>query len=606
MSRKTIGIIGVGPRGLSILERIVALSLSHQEETFNIVIFDPYLPGSGCHTLEQPDYLLVNTVAEQITMFADDSVTGAKNILSGPTFYQWLCEQKPGPGIPLTIHPDGYYSRKLFGQYLNWVFYYIQEFATPDVSITYIPLEVVDIDKDVNFWSAKTEDGQYHKLDYIFVTTGHTKPNKSVNDSAIEIQNPYPIADKLAGIGNEHTIAIKGMGLTMCDVVAELTQGRCGKFARDENGRLTYIPSGSEPNIIAYSRAGLPLSGRAMNQKGASIQYKAKFLTAMKVKELRDKGSIDFLHHVLPLLICDMEYAYYEAYITDKQGTIEAKKFCNSYLFSSVAKRAELIHRCIKIEDRFSWHKLISPIPMHVLSSRAEYSLWLNEYLENDLFEAKRGNVSSPIKSASDVLRDLRDMIRDVIDFKGLTEESHRWVDAIFIPIMNRIAVGPPKERIEEMLALVDSGVLCIDFGPLPNVALNLETAQVTLQSSVWPEYEKIADVLVHAQISMHSPKDDGTELWKQLLSKGYARLYFNGNYHPGGIDVSHNMQVINREGVTHQNMWALGVPTEGNKFYTFIVPRPGVNSTAIVDAGKAVNQLFDCIAQQQREVSYA
>ncbi|MGM3186213.1 hypothetical protein [Musicola paradisiaca] len=52
-------------------------------------------------------------------------------------------------------------------------------------------------------------------------------------------------------------------------------------------------------------------------------------------------------------------------------------------------------------------------------------------------------------------------------------------------------------------------------------------------------------------------------------------------------------MQVLNKNGEIHKNMWALGLPTEGNKFYTFIVPRPGVNSTAIVDAGKAVNQLL-------------
>ncbi|KGY07586.1 hypothetical protein [Vibrio sinaloensis] len=52
-------------------------------------------------------------------------------------------------------------------------------------------------------------------------------------------------------------------------------------------------------------------------------------------------------------------------------------------------------------------------------------------------------------------------------------------------------------------------------------------------------------------------------------------------------------MNVINATGDVHQNMWALGMPTEGSKFYTFIVPRPGVNSTAIVDAGKAVNALF-------------
>ncbi|WP_051288065.1 FAD/NAD(P)-binding protein [Photobacterium halotolerans] len=606
MSVNNVGVIGVGPRGLGVVERIIASAMNNIEAEINLLIFDPYLPGSGCHTTDQPDHLLVNTVAEQITMFADDSVVEAGNILSGPTFYQWLCEQRPSADIPAKIHPDGYYSRKLFGQYLNWVFNYILEFASVRLNISYLPLEVVDIEKYEGGWSVQTEDENWHKLDYVFITTGHTKPELAEEQSGLEICDPYPIKEKLSEIHRGDTVAVKGMGLTMCDIMAELTVGRGGEFFRSDNGRLAYAPSGNEPQLIAYSRTGLPLSGRATNQKGASAQYKAKFLTADVVRKLRVKGSIDFIQDVLPLLINDMEYAYYEAYVRDKYGAIESQKFCNSYFFSPPAKRVELINRTIKPEDRFSWQRLISPIPMKVLSSKEAYGKWLLTFIENDLFEAQRGNVNSPIKSASDVLRDLRDLIRDTIDFKGLTEDSHRWIDSVFIPIMNRIAVGPPKERLEEMLALAECGILHLDLGPAPNVAVDTESNQIVLQSTVWPEYKRRADILVHAKISMHSPKDDGTPLWKQLLSKGFTRLYYNGKYHPGGIDVTKTMQVISQDGSVHGNMWALGIPTEGNKFYTFIVPRPGVNSTAIVDAGKAVNQLFALMAENRRALSYA
>ncbi|WP_076587094.1 FAD/NAD(P)-binding protein [Vibrio ostreicida] len=602
----SIGVIGVGPRGLSIVERIVAASLSQPDLELNILVFDPYLPGAGCHTVDQPDHLLVNTVAEQITMFSDDSIKEAGNILSGPTFYQWLCEQCPAEDLPDALSPDGYYSRRLFGQYLNWAFNYIVEFAPPTIEISYLPKEIVDIHQMPHQgWAVSTDDNKQYELDFVFVTTGHTKSD--IENHEYHIADPYPIADKLSGIDHQQTVAIKGMGLTMCDVVAELTVGRGGNFVREEAGHLQYCPSGQEPKMIAYSRTGLPLSGRASNQKGASLQYKAKFLTPAYVKQLRARGDIDFIQEVLPLLINDMEYAYYDAYLSNKHGTIEAQKFCNSYLFSDKEKRRELIGRTIAPDDRFCWEKLVSPIPSSTLTCQKRFTSWLKTYLDDDVFEAQRGNITSPIKSASDVLRDLRDTIRDAVDFKGLTEESHRWVDSIFIPIMNRIAVGPPKERIEEMRALIECGLLSMALGPSPHVErAHDELGALTLRSSVWPDSVMSADLIINAKISMHSPKDDASPLWKQLLSKGYARLYYNGNYHPGGIDVTTNMQVIGQGGNVHKTMWALGLPTEGNKFYTFIVPRPGVNSTAIVDAGKAVNQLLACLAEPMRAPCYA
>ena len=78
-----IGIVGVGPRGLTILERIVANERAHKSTDIEVYLFDTNHPGVGCHDPEQSEYLLVNTVAGQITQFCDASVVGAGPLLRG-------------------------------------------------------------------------------------------------------------------------------------------------------------------------------------------------------------------------------------------------------------------------------------------------------------------------------------------------------------------------------------------------------------------------------------------------------------------------------------------------------------------------------------------
>ncbi|WP_210467685.1 hypothetical protein, partial [Vibrio crassostreae] len=97
---------------------------------------------------------------------------------------------------------------------------------------------------------------------------------------------------------------------------------------------------------------------------------------------------------------------------------------------------------------------------------------------------------------------------------------------------------------------LLKSGVLKLNLGPSPEVMNCSNTNSITLKSTVWPELQEQADIKIHANISMHSPEDDGTELWKNLLANQYTRLYFNGDYHPGGIDVTPNMNVIDASGI--------------------------------------------------------
>ena len=76
------------------------------------------------------------------------------------------------------------------------------------------------------------------------------------------------------------------------------------------------------------------------------------------------------------------------------------------------------------------------------------------------------GNVGGPVKAALDVLRDLRNEVRLIVDHGGLDGVSRRaHLDRWYTPLNAFLSIGPPRRRIEEMAALIEAGVLEI-LGP--------------------------------------------------------------------------------------------------------------------------------------------
>ena len=593
----------MGPRGLTVLERLVANQRAQKFDAVRIYIFDPNPPGTGCHDPDQAGHLLVNTVAGQITQFSDSTVVNAGPVLDGPSFHEWLTAEDLRNGAASHSNPDGYYSRAAFGRYLHWCYHYLVALAPANCKITFFRHEVLSMDRVDESWVLQTGAGAIW-TDFVVLTTGHTKaaartaPSTSVG--TLVIDDPYPIREQLACVSPGMTVGIEGLGLTTMDVIAELTVGRGGRFHVDASGQRTYTASGREPQLLAYSRSGLPLTARARNQKGVSTQYRARFLKLDVVRAMRAQRKLDFRNDILPLLWADMQYAYYEAYVRLKRDTLLSVLLLNQFVATdSAAQRDEMVRQYIPEEDRFDWESLVDPVPAQALRSGPAFDAWLRRHIESDLAEAARGNVDSPIKAACDVVRDLRDNLRAAIDFGGLTEESHRWLMAEFVPFMNRIAVGPPASRMAELLALVDAGVAEIGFGPGAQCVKSTQ-GRWKITSAQWPERRRPVDVHVKARVSMHSPADDSSPLLRGLLSDGYARLFTNGRFHPGGIEVDRNFNVVSGSGAPITNLWALGIPTEGPKFYTFVVPRTGVNSTALVDAGRVVLDLLGQIGHRQ------
>lgn len=602
--RTQIGIVGAGPRGLSLLERIVANERAQESGELDVILFDPNGPGVGCHAPDQPDHLLVNTVAGQITLFSDASVVGVGPVIPGPSFHQWLSDPRYAHDDATMVGPaasNAYYSRALFGKYLHWVYHYLRALAPPHLRIHVVRSAVTRATRtDDDAWELDTGSARFH-VDFLFLTTGHTKPATRARSAEAPgttiVEDPYPIRHSVGSISPNATVAIEGMGLSMFDVLAELTVGRGGRFVESpRTGRKFYLASGREPRIVAYSRSGLPLTARGVNQKGVSDQYKARFLFADDLRRLRATRKLDFGKDVMPLLLAEMELAYCEAYLREHADAMTALLFSKQFACADAEGRQRLVAQYIPDANRFSWQRMLAPVPAPALASHMAFGSWLTDYLRTDLADAARGNVGSPIKAASDVLRDLRDTLRAAIDFGGLTEASHRWLLTEFVPVMNRIAVGPPSSRISEMLALMEAGVLQADFGPGAHCEPSGEGDRMVVRSAIWPELSREVDVLVRARVSMHGPEQDASPLMAGLLKDGHVRPFMNGSFAAGGIEVNRQLNWIAHDGSAIENAWALGIPTEGAKFYTFVVPRPGVNSTAVVDAGHAVLQMLAMI----------
>lgn len=127
-----ICVIGAGPRGISVVERLCAnAGLPYlRERRYAVHLIDPFPSGGQVWRTGQRAELLMNTVASQITLFCDESVVCVGPVVPGPSLHQWatLLEELGPGGLPADVRreaaalgPDAYPTRRLYGHYLMWV-----------------------------------------------------------------------------------------------------------------------------------------------------------------------------------------------------------------------------------------------------------------------------------------------------------------------------------------------------------------------------------------------------------------------------------------------------------------------------------------------------
>ncbi|MDQ2957597.1 MAG: FAD/NAD(P)-binding protein, partial [Actinomycetota bacterium] len=100
----SVAIVGLGSRGLSVLERVVTLAkrAGPAAGDVEVAVIDATCAGAGVHDAGQPDYLLLNTTCAQVSMFPDSCTVGDDVDAPGPSLYEWVTERA------LRISNDGF------------------------------------------------------------------------------------------------------------------------------------------------------------------------------------------------------------------------------------------------------------------------------------------------------------------------------------------------------------------------------------------------------------------------------------------------------------------------------------------------------------------
>ena len=85
-----IAIVGAGPRGVGILERLVASAPQLHPDGLVVHLVDPYPAGAGrIWRHDQSPLLAMNSMAADVTMYTDESVVCDGPIRPGPSFWDW-------------------------------------------------------------------------------------------------------------------------------------------------------------------------------------------------------------------------------------------------------------------------------------------------------------------------------------------------------------------------------------------------------------------------------------------------------------------------------------------------------------------------------------
>src|SRR4051794_36742286 len=112
-------VVGAGPGGTGLLERLVANAPALLgERPLRVTFVDPHAPGAGrVWRADQSPLLLMNSMAEDVTMFPDETVAVEGPTAPGPALHEWAATAGQED-----VGGRTFVSRQVQSGYLAWVF----------------------------------------------------------------------------------------------------------------------------------------------------------------------------------------------------------------------------------------------------------------------------------------------------------------------------------------------------------------------------------------------------------------------------------------------------------------------------------------------------
>ena len=601
-----MAIVGLGSWGLCVLERTVRRAWRVRTPV-RVHLVEPAQLGGGVYAAEQPDFLVLNNACGQLSLYAAPDGDALPPYYVGlhqwavGCGYRWVgyeCRIGAG-GDP--ILPTDYLPRRLMGEYLAWFYERLVAEAPPNLEIVRHYAAAVDISPALRGREAVLLDnGVTLSVDHVVLTSGHTWNHERGDDGGVRYLQAYPIESLDQSVPAGSSLAVAGMGLVGYDVLSALTIGRGGTYEDrgDRADRLRYVPSGREPTITLYSRSGAPYCAKSATGVDPYGQYQPVVCTPEEFAALTNPGGsrarrhVDFRAELLPLIFAEMQARYYIQSALLDGGDAESTEV------RKVLRQGWLDGHYEKIVDALELRYGRFDPAAHLFAgadqqypSSADYQGHVYDMIEDDLTEALRPG-GSPVKAAQEVLRILRDQLRSVIEFGGLSLDSYVEFRSNIRGRINRLEAGVPPMRSQQLLALLDAGVARIPLGPSPEVAACPDG--VRLSSTALDESATVTvDGVVRGYLDMPLLARSGSPLLNRLYANGRLTQLSYGDTPVGSVAINEEFHPYDTEGRLQSNISVLGVLTEGVRYFTHYLPSPRSRLRAVYDAQACVEAVI-------------
>jgi hypothetical protein len=601
----TVAIVGAGPGGTSFLERLLAsVPELYGDQALDIHIVDPFPPGPGrIWRYEQSALLRMNSMAEDVTMFTDDSVRCEGPIRPGPSLSEWadVVRDQPQATPELTaevaaLTPTTFPTRQLQSAYLAWVFDRVASERPEGVRLHLHRARATAIDDAPDGSQVLTLDGEPPlRADVVVLALGHldvdpSGPEADLAAFAAEhelfyLPPEYSADVDLSAVPAGADIVVRGMGLAFIDLMILLTEARGGTFAAGADGRLQYHPSGEEPRLHVGSRRGVPYHAKTSYRLQGGPLELPKFLTTDGVAALLDAHPrVHFRRHVWPVLAKEICWGYYQELFTGhpERTTMPWDDFAERYAavqWGSAAFAALVSDAVPASDDRIDLDHLDRPLRGRRFATDDALQAHLVAYIEADLARRSDPAYSADLGAFMALLSSFRQLARIVasgqLGARSRVDEMDGWWFGFF----SYLASGPPPDRLEQLLALARAGVVHFLGGELEVVADARRRCFVARGHNGPAVIEAVG--LIEARLPKANVRGARDDLVRWLVSRGEGveeRLPDEDDgdgISTGRLMVSaEQLRLLDRHGQPHPRRVALGAHTSRAAAGAFSRPR--------------------------------